>query len=316
MFCTNCGTQRDEGEEYCPHCGFEEEDVEADIPRRVVAKRLRSQAPQKRRRDLVVFCSNCGMQKEENELFCPDCGFSDEDGADAGRPRRTATRPRPQAAQNRLFEDSLKAIRQTLSVNPEEAVETAILSKENIWLILGGFYCLIMGVFMRVFFDGLITGTREFLLSFMEPRDFSELIVELGISWFYDLSFYLNRVFVLGLLSGAFEILLYGCAVMVLFRLFKIDILFTKVMNIVTSSMLVCCPIYIAAIIVGFFNLLAATGLFIIGGIAFCTVLYRGILKTADFKCSPLCVYCATLIVAWAIAIPVAGVLMGQVLPG
>ena len=248
-----------------------------------------------------MFCSNCGAQRDEGVKFCQQCGAAEEAHGDVDIPRRPAPRPRPrpQASQNRLVEDSLLAIRQTFSVDPEKSVETAIMSKENVWLILGGIYCVITAIYMRVIFDAII----DFIFGFA------------GLVGFMDLSEYQNRMLVLGLLTGALFLLVYSCAVKVLFALFRIDVPFTKVMDIVTSSSLIYMLLIVVGIILSFISMFSALGLYFLGTVAFYIMLYRGIVKTADFRCSPFWVYCATMIVAGAIATPIIGFLTGAVFP-
>ena len=243
-----------------------------------------------------MFCSNCGTQKEEDVKFCPQCGFGEESGGDADIPRRAAPRVHTRASRNMLVEDSLKAVRQTFSVNPEEAVETAIMSKENVWLILGGIYCVITAVYMRVIFDAII----DFLLG--------------GLGGLF-LSEYQNRMLVLGLLTGALIIFAYSCAMKVLFALFKIDVPFTKVMDIVTSSALISSLVAVVAIVVSFISIFTALGLYFVAAVAFYVMLYRGIQKAAEFRCSPFWMYCATMIVAGAVATPIVGFLATVVFP-
>ena len=243
-----------------------------------------------------MFCSNCGAQKDEGVKFCQQCGAGEETHGDTEIPRRPTPRPRPrpQASRNRLVEDSLLAIRQTFSVDPEKSVETAIMTKENIWLILGGIYCVITAIYMRVVFDAII----GFVLG--------------GFGGFF-LGEFQNRMLVFGFLTGALFLLAYSCAVKVLFALFRIDIPFTKVMDIVTSSGLIFILLLVFGILLSFISASLALGMYFLGAIAYYIMLYRGILKTADFRCSPFWVYCATMIVAGAVATPIIGFLASAV---
>ena len=57
-FCTNCGSQVNEGAKFCPNCGNS------------IGSTNDSETRQKK------FCTNCGSQLNEGSKFCSNCGNS------------------------------------------------------------------------------------------------------------------------------------------------------------------------------------------------------------------------------------------------
>ena len=78
-FCTNCGSQVNEGAKFCPNCGNS------------IGSTNDSETRQKK------FCTNCGSQLNEGSKFCSNCGSSI---ASANTQRTTVSRPETNFASN------------------------------------------------------------------------------------------------------------------------------------------------------------------------------------------------------------------------
>ncbi|AYC10666.1 hypothetical protein LS1_00628 [Ligilactobacillus salivarius] len=72
-FCTNCGSQLNEGAKFCPNCGN-------SVVSTNTSETTTNQAEKKK------FCTNCGSQLRDGVKFCSNCGSS------VGSSNRTVSR--------------------------------------------------------------------------------------------------------------------------------------------------------------------------------------------------------------------------------
>jgi len=179
---------------------------------------------------------------------------------------------------NTIMPESMRIAKQLFSANPEAAIETAAKSQSNIWIVFAGLNAIIMALFVAVFMRNAI-----------------------GI--------------VLGLLaSGLFLLALGGC-VKLLFMIFKKDLPFTKVLDIVAVSMLVLCITLLLAAAISFLYFFGALIFVIAGWIAHIIMLYHGVLASAEFPDKPYWVYFALVAVYAFLTLAVVPSLLSLIIP-
>ena len=330
-FCTKCGKENESGLKFCIGCGAaisggsqNSTDSYENAPEHESAHQYLSPLGQTQPATKVTYanqqssgsinlCSKCGKQNESGIKFCTTCGAATGGAAQntTNMPRDETTaytsqqfyanppthqgQPHPQSApayvhQQTIMNESMIAIKQTFSKNPEAAIETAINARNKVWLVLGGVYVLLSAVFARMLVSNVISGAlgaAEALMPAMVRRFIDDL---------------LSGMFMYGLLFAAASLFVFGACMLMLFSIFKINIPFSKVMDVTAASSLIASAILAAAIIISF---ISTSGAFVLGilvaPVAPIIMLYRGIQKTAKFESSPFWVYMGLTMVSIAV---------------
>ncbi|MCL2224341.1 MAG: hypothetical protein FWB96_05160 [Defluviitaleaceae bacterium] len=229
-----------------------------------------------------MFCSSCGSEIGEKLEFCQNCGAKKGETMNVSGVSNSTS-----LESNTMVTDSISAIKQTFTVNPEHALETAINSTGNTWVILGGLYVVLSALSMRVIFGNFIS---SILGMFGIVGGAAGLLMREQISQLQ------NQMLVSGLVGGAITLLAISACVKLLYSMFKIDFSFVKVMDVVAASSLVASVALSVSIVVSFFSIIGAFTLLYVGSVVHAVMLYRGIQKSAKFPCSPFWVYIALMI--------------------
>jgi len=239
-----------------------------------------------------MFCTNCGKELIEGMLFCQHCGAKNTDGHGTGELTGDSVDVSKSISMKKepsmLIADSIAAIKQTFSINPEKALVTALSSKSNIWITLGGLYVLLSALVLRVLLGNIFS-------SFLDMFGFAGGVTQSLIS--EEISRMQNHVFMYGIITMAIYFFALSAFIKILYTLFSIDITFTKTMDIVATSSLVASVAMAGAIIISFVSISGAYVLVLVSSIAHTIMLYRGIKKSAEFPNSPFWVYMTLIII-------------------
>jgi len=224
-----------------------------------------------------MHCVKCGNLLKENSPHCSKCGANNDE-----------IKPNAPEQSNGMLADSLKAMIQSFSIEPEDAIITAAHSKGHVWIFLGGMHSILSAIFYRMSVQNSLTGS---ILGIMIMGGQSPVR---GSS---DLSQILFRFKLAGFVSSVIYMFILIIGVQFLYSKFKIDFHIIRVMNIVTASTIMSSASMAIAILLSFFSVSGAINLFIAGIIAHVVVLYRGIKKSAEFSISPFWAYFVILVI-------------------
>ena len=201
---------------------------------------------------------------------------------------------------------TVTCIKQLFSKDPEAAVLTAANSKDPVWAIFGAAYALLMGIFVRMFTgNALIQIMRSAMdaagglandifgfgggfgggLGVPDPR----MVVNLMMG-----PIQMQLIFI-SVFLGALSIVLYAVCLKLMHVAQKIDVPFTKMLNLVAGASLLPSAAMAAAILISFISAIAALFLVGIAGIVFYCMFYAAAKQITPFKTSPLWVFLATL---------------------
>ena len=222
-----------------------------------------------------MSCIKCGNKLKKNTTRCSKCGTNNDE-----------LTPNAPIHSNGILSDSLKAMLQSFSIEPEKAILTAAHSKGHIWVILGGMHSILSAIHYRILVENNLMGS---ILGIM--------LMEGQTPINSDLSQMLSRFKLAGFVSSIIYMLILVFGVSFLYSKFKIDFRFIKVINIVTASTIVSSAAMAIAIALSFLSISGAINLFIAGIIAHIVLLYRGIQKSAEFSSSPFWTYFAILVI-------------------
>ena len=263
------------------------------------------------------FCAKCGTKFENESKFCTNCGEGavieaaqpaqspQPDESPQPAPSQQPDEP-PQPAQEQtpppqdaapakppseLMTNSINAVKQTFSVDPEAAVETSFESVAPVWMILGGAYVIIYALVIRAWIVGFFESFLNFIgggFGDFNIRDFIDADVITGLQ---------NQMFLRTLITAAISVFLAAVLVKLICIAFKIDMSFTKSLNLATGASIVPSIILIAALVVTPISVMTAFVLSSISTLAFAFMLYRGMKRVISFPSSPFWIYCALYVI-------------------
>ena len=221
-----------------------------------------------------MHCIKCGNLLKENTTYCSNCGAKNDE-----------LTPNVPVESNGTLSDSLRAMLQSFSIEPENAILTAAYSKGHVWTILGGMYSILAAIHYRMLIQNSLAGSFLGMMIMGRESPGSEF------------GHMLNRFKLSGFVSSAVYMIMLFFGVQYIYSKFKINYRFISVMNIVTASTIVISASMAVAIMLSFFSVSGAINLFIAGFIAHIVLLYRGIKKSAEFSVSPFWTYFVVLVI-------------------
>jgi hypothetical protein len=245
----------------------------------------------------MAFCAKCGKNLPETGVC--ECGFVLPDNF--GTTENTSTAPPPPAGvelprpdqyrdippgtqviyvkeANPLLDDFLKAVKQIFSNKPQDAIVTAINTRAHIWVFFLAIYIAIMGLAGMLILPRLIMSFWDMVLS-----DIGGFFSMWGL---YGL---MPPGPMFGISTAAAAIAFFSLITVVrlLFSIYKMQISFLTVLNLVAVSLSVFSFAAAAAIVFGLFSIELSVLLLFIGLLGSIVILYIGIQKAASFTSSP-----------------------------
>jgi len=243
----------------------------------------------------MAFCTKCGQQMANDIQFCTACGEAvaaapaateATPAAPVAQPMPVAAAPAVAAAPNPIFTDALAAVKQVFSPNPDNSVTTAMNSKAHVWVILGGLFILLYGLFFRQWFNSFMQDRLSAMMGgfggMIDQRELSMLMGPI-----------LNQIFTSMLLMAAVYFFALCGAMKLVYVLLKVDISFVKVMNLVGGALLMMIVGLAVGFLVTFVHTWAGVGVAAIGSLGSMLMLYTGVKNSAQFKVSPLWAFLA-----------------------
>ena len=181
----------------------------------------------------------------------------------------------PQKMGPNPFEVAIDVFKQFFTNKPEKAISAAVSSPVNSWFVLMGVAAILTGVFSIVLINQLI----ESLFGLMGLGGYVTAD-DLGIST--------AQMFIQTLLIAVATFFVYAGAVKLVFNIYKIDISFVKVMDLVGAAYIPIILAIAAAILVMFVSIPAAFVVLVIGSAADWVFLYKGMQDYAGERASVL----------------------------
>ena len=211
-------------------------------------------------------CSKCG--KELSETGVCSCEQATDTATADQIPSNTAS----------INDDCLNVLKKTFSSKPDNAVTEAINSKKHIWAVFGGIYVLLSSFAMMWIFESLVKASLRAILG--QAGNMASGILKEIMPY--------GGLFGTGLLLAAISLAVLSGCIKVLYVIFKQDVSFATVMNLVSSSLLIMSASMLAAIIFSFSFFQFSIMLIAVGAVGSLIMLHNGIQKAAPFSISPL----------------------------
>ena len=225
----------------------------------------------------IMFCSNCGKNLPEDAKFCNGCGAPINTViADSQTGITTSAKPNP------MFTNFLSVIKGFFSKSPVKVVGESAKSTGMEWIILSAISVVSLALTLEF-------NAMQLLNSILGSA--SSLVGGL---------FKFGPLFLCGLLIGAVTYFLMSGAIFAAMKLiFKKNVNFISVLNLVGAATLPLSCAYIINMLVGFLWVGFIFVFFTVGTVATSVLLYVGIQKLDKLEKSPFWVYNAI----WGIAV-------------
>ena len=182
---------------------------------------------------------------------------------------------------NAIITDGIAAIKMLFSPKPENSVKSSMESSNHTWVIHGAIYVLVCALFMVLFTNNIVRAVlRDVPADFRS--DFREMLFGDGtLGWLFGTSLILTITHLFGMMGG----------IKLMYVIFKIDVPFVKIMNLVASSTLFYSLLSLVALFISFFSVgfgafAAMYFLILLGTIFYIALLLSGIKSAADGKIS------------------------------
>lgn len=213
----------------------------------------------------------------------------------------------PLANTSSFKDDCFYVVKKIFSSNPDSALQKAIYSKNNIWVVFGGFYVLLSSFAMMCIVEAIAIETIRAAIGPLAG------IARIAIREFFPYGELFGIGFLLAVITFA---VLSGC-VKLLYCVFKQGFSFAAVMNLVSVSLFIYSAAMLAAIFFSVFFVQLSALLLVIGTIGSHIMLYIGIQKTAPVNKNLLWFFLGintvTHIIAYFFAVQLLSALMNRV---
>ena len=163
------------------------------------------------------------------------------------------------------------------SKNPENAVAASLNSPANSWFVTMGIYALIIALFTTVMVNRIMDIIMALMFGVMGP--FGGFGVDI-----IDINYV--QIFFTSLLTSVATFFLYAGAVKLVFTIYKIDLPFMKVADLVGASFIPYILAFAAATLFLFVSFYVVFILMVVGATASSVLLYRGMQDVAGERTS------------------------------
>lgn len=229
-----------------------------------------------------MFCSNCGKNLSEDAKFCDGCGAQINTvkvGAETGSQNTVVAAPNP------IFKDFLNVIKGFFSKNTVKTVGDEAKSTGMEWIILAAISVLTLALALAV-------NAKQILDSLLGAAS--------GFVGGYIYKF--GPLFLCGLIIGVVTYFLMSGVIFASMKLiFKKNVNFVSVLNLVAAASLPLSCVYVINILLGFIWTGFIFVLFTVGTVSSAVLLYVGIQKLDKLESSPFWIYNAV----WGIVVAV-----------
>ena len=184
--------------------------------------------------------------------------------------------PRPSYGPN-PFEACIDVFKAFFTKNPESANTAALNSPANSWFVTMGVYAIVIALFTTVMVNRIMDLIMALMFGFMGPfGGFGADILDINYA----------QIFFTSLLTSVITFFIYAGAVKLVFTIYKIDLPFMKVADLVGASFIPYILVFAASILFLFVSFYVVFILMVVGATASSVLLYRGMQDVAGERTS------------------------------